>query len=273
VIAGAFDSLNQNRASLFIAIESALDLGHKVQNSKLASGNSLFGEVDKIVVTEPKLPDIKNWNEKEQLAKEREVVGFYVSGHPLDNYDVESKSFANFQIGETEDITDIENVKACGVITGVRTKIDKSGKKMAFFTIDDLSGSCECLMFSKVYETFGRYVIEEEPVFVVGNLESSGDTVKMHVNKLLPLELARKELPQSIKIVVNKEKVLPEQLARLKNVLETNEGKIPIFLLLCTNGGRGELYSLNNYRVEISKNLFKKLTELFGEDSIQLLTK
>jgi DNA polymerase-3 subunit alpha len=273
VIAGAFDSLNPNRASLFMAIESALELGHKVQNSKLASGNSLFGEVEKIVVTEPGLPDIKNWSEKEQLAKEREVVGFYVTGHPLHNYDVEAKSFANFQIGETENMTEIENVKACGVITGVRNKIDKSGKKMAFFTIDDLSGSCECLMFSKVYEIYGKYVIEEEPVFVVGNLESSGDAVKMHVNKLLPLELARKELPQSIKIIVNKERVLPEQLAKLKNVLEVNEGKVPVFLQLCTNGDKGQLYSLNSHRVEISKNLFENLTDLFGEDSIQLSTK
>jgi DNA polymerase-3 subunit alpha len=273
VTAGAFDSINENRASLFMAIESALDLGHKCQNSKLVSEESLFGGTTEIKVSEPKLPDADPWSEKETLAKERKVVGFYVTGHPLHKFDVEYKSFANFQIGDTENLRELENVRSIGVITEVRTKMDRAGNRMAFFTIDDFSGSCECLMFAKVYSEFGKYVIEEEPVFVVGNLESSGDTVKMHVNKLLPLELARKQLSQSIKLIVNRDETTPEKLAKLKPVLKANKGKVPVYIHLISNGNKGNLYSLSDLRVELSDSLFNKVIELLGEESIVLSVK
>ena len=273
VIAGAFDSINKNRASLFQSVGLALDHSHKIQNSKLASGESLFGETTEIDVPEPKLVSAGEWSEKELLAKEREVVGFYVSGHPLRKYEIEYKSFANFHIGEVEDTEEIENVRACGVITNVKTKIDKSGKEMAFFTIDDFSGSCECLMFSKVYADYGKYVQKEEPVFVIGNLESSGDAVKMHVNKLLPMDAARIELSGSIRINVIKDRVPPEKLLELQSILENHSGKTPVFLQLFSNGNKSSVYALKNHRVELSNEFFNKLVELFGEDSFLLVPK
>jgi DNA polymerase-3 subunit alpha len=273
VIAGAFDSTNKNRASLFNSVELALDHAHKVQNSKLASGDSLFSETSEIIVPDPELIEADDWNEKERLAKEREVVGFYITGHPLTKFEVEYKSFANFHIGEVEENEEIENVRACGVITSVRKKIDRAGNEMAFFNIDDFTGSCECLMFSKVFADYGKYVQKEEPVFVVGNLESSGDTVKMHVSKLLPIDVARNELSGSIRINVIKEKVPPEKLHELQSILKNNSGKIPVFIQLFSNGNRSSVYALKNSRVDLSIELFSKLTELFGEDSFQLIPK
>ena len=270
VTAGAFDSANNNRASLFNSVELALDHAHKIQNSKLTSGDSLFGGTSEIKVPEPALIPAEAWIEKERLAKEREVVGFYVTGHPLRKYEVEYRSFANFHIGDAEETDEIENVRACGVITDVRTKIDKSGKQMAFFTIDDFSGSCECLMFSKVYADYGKYVQKEEAVFVIGNLESSGDAVKMHVNKLLPIDVARNELSGSIRINIVKEKVPPEKLLELQPLLEKYSGKTPVFIQLFSNGSRSSVYALKNQRVVLSTELFNKLTELFGEDSFLL---
>ncbi len=273
VIAGALDSTNKNRASLFNSVESALEHAHKVQNSKLASGDSLFGETTEIIVSDPELKTEEEWSEKERLAKEREVVGFYITGHPLTKYEVEYKSFANFHIGEVRESEEIENVRACGVITDLRTKIDRSGKQMAFFTIDDFTGSCECLMFSKIYAEFGKYVQKEEPVFVIGNLESSGDTVKMHINKLIPIDVARNELSGSIRININKEKIPPEKLLELKPVLEKNSGKVPVFIQLFSNGSKSSVYALSNNRVDLSGELLNELTRLFGEDSFRLIPK
>jgi DNA polymerase III alpha subunit len=125
-------------------------------------------------------------------------------------------------------------------------------------------------MFSKVYAEYGKYVQKEEPVFVIGNLESSGDAVKMHVNKLLPIELARNELSGSIRINISKEKVPPEKLLELQSILEKYSGKTPVFIQLFTNGSRSSVYALKNHRVNLSTELFNKLTELFGEDSFLL---
>lgn len=273
VTAGAFDSVNSNRASLFKSAEMALEHAHKVQNSKLASGDSLFAEVSEIAVAEPELIFDEPWNEKESLAKEREVVGFYVTGHPLRKYEIEYKTLTNFHIGETEELKEIENVRACGVITDVKTKIDRAGNKMAFFTIDDFSGSCECLMFSKVFAEYGKYVEKEEPVFVIGNLESSGDAVKMHVNKLIPIDAARNELSRSIRINFLKDKNPPEKLLELKSLLENHSGKTPVYVQLFSNGNKSSLYSLNELRVDLSNELLRDLNELLGEDSFSLTTK
>lgn len=273
VISGAFDSVAANRAAVFSSIEKALDLGHKFQNSKLTQENSLFGDMEEIKIIEPDLPDVQPWSEREKLAREREVVGFYVTGHPLRKYSVEYKSFSNFHIGETENLQEIENVRACGIITQVRKKIDRAGNQMAFFTIDDFSGSCECLMFSKVFENYGSYVVEEEPVLVIGDLESSGDAVKLRVSKLLPLDIAREKLTQSVKIIVRRDSVPPDNLIQLKLLFKNNEGKTPVYLRLSSNGEKGDLYLLKKYRVQLSSNLINSITRLFGENSLMLASK
>jgi DNA polymerase-3 subunit alpha len=273
VLAGAFDSVFKNRSTLFESVELALDFGHKIQNSKLSSGDSLFGGTEEVLITEPKLREQEPWTEKERLTREREVIGFYVTGHPLHKYETEYNSFAGFRMGETENLEDMQNVKACGVITDLRTKIDKAGKTMAFFTIDDFSGSCECLMFSKVYDDFGNFLKEEEPVFILGDLESSGDTVKIHVNKVLPMEKARNELAQSVKIIIDKEKNSVEQLALLKSILQKYDGKLPVFIHLNNNGSRGSLFSLKRYRVFLNEKFILDIRNLFGNDSIILNSK
>jgi len=260
----------QNRATLYNAVEKALEFGGKMQHSVFSNGDSLFGGMEDLEITEPELEDIKPWSEKERLGKEREAVGFYISGHPLHKYDVEYNSFTNFHIGKDKNSNEEEVVKVCGVITGVRKKIDKSGKNMAFFTIDDFSGSCECIMFSKIFANDGEYVEEEESVLVVGKLESSGDAVKIHVNKLLPLDKAREELSKSINIDINKDVVSPDKISLLKPIFENNRGTTPVFLSLGKNGSRGSLYSLTEYRVKVSESLIKDITNLLGDGSLRL---
>ncbi len=88
VTAGSFDSMDTNRASLHNAVEKALEFGGKMQHSVFSNENSLFGGIEDLEITEPELQDIKPWSEKERLGKEREAVGFYISGHPLHKYDM-----------------------------------------------------------------------------------------------------------------------------------------------------------------------------------------
>ena len=273
VLAGAFDSIDKRRSALFVSIEQALDFGHKAQNSKLVSSGSLFGGKEEIQISEPEIKERNPWSEKERLRREREVIGFYVTGHPLQKYETEYNSFSDFHLGETEDIKDLQNVRACGVITSLRTKIDRSGKTMAFFTIDDFSGSCECLMFSKIYSEFGQYLKEEEPVFILGNVESSGDAVKLHVTKVLPIETARKELIQSVNIMIDRDRNTVEQVSELKNILGKYEGKIPVFLHLNNNGSKEKLYSLDRYRISVSESFINDIKSLLGNDSILLAGK
>ncbi len=271
VLAGAFDSINKNRASLFDAVEDAIEFGHKSRNSSLDAGNSLFGEIeDEVKIIEPQLPNVKPWTKEEILAKEREVIGFYISGHPLSKFDLEYKNFASIHLGETEEIdeTASEVVKACGVITSLKTKIDKSGRTMAFLTLDDFSGSCEALMFSKVYETCSYFLEEEKCVFIIGRTESSGDAIKLHIEELFPLEEARDKMIQSAKIKINKVKHETDKINKLKTILEQNKGSIPVYLHLASNGSVPRLFFLNGFKVNLSNRFIESVNDLLGEDSV-----
>lgn len=274
VLAGAFYKINKNRAQLFEAVELALDFAHKIQNSKMLSSDSLFGESEEVQLKEPSLPEVKEWTEKEYLAQERQVIGFYLTDHPLRKYELEFNSFATIHLGETEDIIEKSDVRVCGVVTELKTKFDKAGKTMAFFKLDDLTGSCECLMFSKAYDEFGKYVQDEEPVFAVGNLESSGDAVKMQVNKVIPMKNIANELTESLKLQISKQKISSEKLIELKSILEKHEGSIPVFINLTENGiDKGKLFSLTDKRVKITTELIKSLNNLLGDDSVVLKSK
>ena len=274
VLAGAFYTMNKNRAQLFEAVETALDYAHKIQNSKMLSSDSLFGDAEDVQLKEPELPNTKPWTEKEFLAQERKVIGFYLTDHPLRRYELEYKSFSTIHLGETEDIIEKSDVRVCGVVTELKTKFDKAGRTMAFFKLDDLTGSCECLMFSKAYDEFGKFVEDEEAIFAVGNLESSGDAVKMQVNKVIPMRKIANELTESLKLQISKEKISTEKLGELKNILMNYEGSIPVFINLTENGiDKGKLFSLQQIRVKITSELLKSLTNLLGEESLILKSK
>ncbi len=271
ILAGAFDSVYKNRASLFEAVESALNFGSRIHNSKLTSDDSLFGGLEEeIKIAEPPMPKITPWSSSENLARERQVVGFYVSDHPLRKYELEYKFLTKIRFGETEELSESEGVRACGVITELKTKIDKSGRPMAFFKIDDFSGSCEAIMFSKVYEEYGRYVKEEECVFVIGRTESSGDAIKLHVNKVVPLEEARNLFIESLNIIIDREKNPLDKIPLLKPVLERNKGNIPLFIDLSNNGSKPTKFSLHNCRVSLKGDFVESMHNLLGEECLVL---
>jgi DNA polymerase-3 subunit alpha len=245
-----------------------------MQNSKMLSSDSLFGGAEEVKFKEPPLPNVKPWTEKEYLAQERKVIGFYLTDHPLRRYELEFKSFSSIHLGETEDIIEKSDVRVCGVVTELKTKFDKSGRTMAFFKLDDMTGSCECLMFSKSYDEFGKFVQDEEAIFAVGNLESSGDAVKMQVNKVIPMRKTANELTESLKLQISKDKISSEKLIELKDILKKYEGNIPVFINLTENGNdKGKLFSLREIRIKISAELLKALFELFGEESVVLKSK
>ncbi len=275
VLAGAFDSITNNRAQMFEAVEVALEFGHKARNSTLVAENSLFGGIEEeFKISEPELPDIKPWSYEERLAKEREVTGFYITGHPLNKFEVEYKNFATIHLGETEELEETDDlVKACCVITSLKTKIDKSERTMAFLTLDDFSGSCEALMFSKIYEKRGQFLKEEKCVFILGRPESSGDAIKLHIEDIFPLEEAREKFIQSIRIIFNKDKYQVEKISELKNILWQYKGNIPLYLKIEGNDYYPRLFFLKDYLINPCNEFVNSVVNLFGEDSISIIKK
>jgi DNA polymerase-3 subunit alpha len=272
VLAGAFDSINRNRSQNFGAIESALLFGSKSQSVRESHVDSLFGQTEETVdIQEPDLPELKRWDNKERLARERDVLGFYLSDHPLRKYDVEYRSFATVHLGEPETFKDNEYVRACGVVTGVRTKMDKAGRNMAFFKLDDFTGSCECLMFSKVFNDFGEFIKSESTILVKGKLESSGDTIKLHVEETMPLEETKENLTKKIVLHIKTSQHDEQTITQLKEIFDGNAGQVPVFICVDDNNIPRNFFT--EYKIKITSQLLKKLNDLIGDDSISFLVK
>ncbi|MGE5400882.1 MAG: DNA polymerase III subunit alpha [Ignavibacteriales bacterium] len=275
ILAGAFDKLSGTRAQNLAAVESALEFGSKLRNSKLVMTDSLFGgeNMESIQIPEPSLPDVQPWTKKVELSKEREVLGFYLTDHPLRKYELEYKSFATIHLGETESLENIEQVRACGVVTGLKTKIDRSGKTMAFFTLDDFSGSCECIVFGSTFEKIGKYLTEEATVMLIGRPESSGDAIKLQIENAMPLEDVKPQLTKSLKIVLDQEKFNDtETILKLRKTFEKCQGNIPVIIHVVNNGDKPRLFHLKSYRVKICDELAQSVIELLGEDNILYCT-
>jgi DNA polymerase III subunit alpha len=267
VLAGAFDSCGGSRAQNLAAIEEALSFGSKYQSAKVSHHDSLFGgDNSELHLHEPEFPNVKPWETRDRLAKEREVLGFYLTDHPLRAFEIEYRSFATVHLGETETYRFEEKIYACGVITDVKTKIDKSGKKMAFFKLDDFSGSCECLTFSKVFATCEELIVPESTVIVKGTLESSGDAVKLHVEDVQPLSKARETLTKRLGIILDSAIHDSSIIEKIKLLMESSQGSLPISLCVKEPGATREFYI--NHKVSFNSNFIPEVVKLIGEDSV-----
>ncbi len=268
VLAGAFDSLGGTRAQNFLAIQEALEFGGKVQESKNSTVDSLFGAShDNFEDVKRTLPNVPAWEVKDMLAKEREVLGFYMTDHPLRKYEAEYYSFASVHLGEEETYNFKEPVRAIGVVTDFRTKMDKRGNNMAFFKLDDFSGSCECLMFSKVYSKCEHLIAPESTILVKGNLESSGDAIKLHVDEAMALSEVKQKLSKSLGIIIDSSIHQKEIMLELKKILEEHPGKLQVVIALKDNGTNREFLIAN--KVSLTDELVAKITTLLGDDSVR----
>lgn len=271
VLAGGFDSIKGTRAQNFAAIEDALNYGSKYQSAKESMSNSLFGGTDEALeIIEPDLPDMPPWDFGVLLAKERETLGFYLSDHPLRKFELEYRSFATVHLGEPDTFGSKEFVVAVGVVTDMRTKIDRSGRTMAFFKLDDLSGSCECLMFSKNYEEFGTCIKTESTVMVKGKVESSGDAIKLHVDESYPLEEVREKFTSKLLLYTDDKKHDNETIRKIKEILDEHIGDVPVYLSVKINGGKRDFYL--NRKIKLEADAVRKLTKLLGENGLRYLT-
>jgi len=201
--AGAFDAMGEKRSCLLLDYESVIDSYADDMKRNVAGQLSLWGDEEETV--EAFASDVPEFPKKELLSLEKESIGYYISGHPLQEYaeDIERLStlkFSDFQQTVPEDgedavmdfgsdFTDGEPVTACVLCSSVKTKITKNNKMMAFVTVEDLTGQAELIVFPNIYERCKMNIIEDAPLLVTGKLSFREDEEpKILCDDVLPLE-------------------------------------------------------------------------------------
>lgn len=270
VLAGAFDFSGYSRAQNYLAIEQAIDYGKNYKKTLEKVEDDLFGVSESTdLIPEPKMPDIKPWSLENELANERKVLGFYLTDHPLSKYEIERLSLATVELGDTQDVKDDQEVTIIGVITSFNTKLDKNKNPMGFFKIDDLTGTCECIIFNRAYEPVTDLLHEENVVCVIGIAENTGDSIKVTVNNVLDLYNARKQLTKVLNIVVTKSDDI-SLLEKLNELFKKYPGKTEVSITY-RNNGSSRFFKLSNAKVDLSDNFMKELKKIISSNRVKFI--
>ena len=185
--AGAMDSLEGTRAQLFAAVEGAVEAGQRAWRDRECGQGGLFGDAVEETHTEHPLPQAAAWSSREMLMGEKEILGFYVTGHPLDQYQDKIRELATHDTSNLEGLERNTEVTLCGVLAGIQRKRNREQKPWASLQIEDRSGSIDAIVFAASFERLAQYVDEDKVVLVRGLVlpEESGPS-KISIQDIVP---------------------------------------------------------------------------------------
>jgi len=289
---GAFDELEGHRAQLLESVEQATRYAQRLQADRAAGQSSLFGnDSNSGFSMEPNLVMTDPWPISRKLKGERELIGFYVSGHPLDEYAAEAKAFSTISLGDTEAIVrsmpkeeegnGFRNGygnrnqgplhRFCGIVTEIQHRTTRSGKPIVFATIEDFTGQAEMVCFASEFDRYQQYLKVDSIIFVRGTAEVRGGSVKVKATEILPMWKVR-ELIQGIVLHVDTRYVEVEAIAALKDLCDANRGTCKLYFDVSAPdlpGGRQRIHS-RKYVVEPTPDLMNGINKLFGQKNVTL---
>jgi DNA polymerase-3 subunit alpha len=274
--AGAFDSLGHSRKGLLAvhadAIDSFLDVKRNEAIGQFDLFGSAFGEEEPagggIVVTPP-IGD-GEWDKSDKLAFEREMLGLYVSDHPLFGLEHVLQAAADRSIAtlaEEGGPADGQVVNLAGILSGVQRRITKQGRSWASASLEDLDGAIEVLFFPNTYELVGQYVAEDAIVVVKGRVDRRDDQPRLMAMDLSIPDLTRGDDAKPVVLALPPARCTPPVVERLKEVLSSHPGKAEVHLKL-VNGSRATLLRLGPMRVASTPALMADLKALLGPAAI-----
>ena len=242
--AGAMDELEGHRAQQIEALDAAVQHAQKVQADKAAGQNSLFGAPggDGAALMPPQLPVIEPWPKGRSLKEEREVIGFYVSGHPLEAVLPEIRAFASVSVhdipGILADNPPVEDERGfsrgpthtlCGIVTAVQHRRTKTGKPMITATIEDFTGQADLVAFSNSYDRVQRYLETDQIIFARGEVEMRGGSVKMVLQDAIPIWKVRETMVKSVILHVNPYDLSEQAVEELHGVCTAHRGNAKLY--------------------------------------------
>ncbi|MCU0821028.1 MAG: DNA polymerase III subunit alpha [Spirochaetes bacterium] len=272
--AGAIDSIYKNRAKLIYSMDTIIEMAKSLQMDMVSGQGNLFIDPSTPVPEDitANIPDVEDFSDKEKLNYEKEVLGLFITGHPLERYKDEIADLPFTPINRLSEIENANEAQLLGLITNVKTKLSKSGKTYAIGTIEDTGGIIEVLFFPDVYDKFQDLLNTHEPVLVKGKVEIEDDVpTKIISRELKSLEQIKKESISGIHIKLGG---TPDEtlLKTLKSLIVKYNGegkKCPVFFHINEeNKGEKVIKAHHAFNTIPSDKLKSELSRLIGDESI-----
>ena len=271
-IGGAFDEFGINRSSYVtdvgqgMGVEMAIRFGNQVQNDAMNSQASLFGEAGSLEIKEPELPQIEPWSLMEKLQREKELVGIYISGHPLNNFKFEIDYFTTHTLNDLE----VQNLKLegaeirlAGLINTVREAVSKNGKPYCIFTLEDFSGTREFAMFGERYTDNKSWIELNAQIFIVAKGEKSyrdPDKLDLNIQQMTFLEDTVANQLKKVTIDMSVNEINEAMMTKLFDLVD-ERGKVGLCFKI-KSGDKAVKASSARYKIQMDEITKGKLEDL-----------
>ncbi len=265
--AGAADSLNLGRAKAVAALEAVMEATARERKSVAAGQASLFSGEDDSLAAFP-LPDVPEWADKDRLGFEREVLGFYVSGHPLSDFEEVIRRFTNMDSRRLGEIESSRKVRMAGLIRSSKARITRAGRRMATLLVEDQEGTADMTMFPQVFEQNYLVLDTEEPVFIEGNAEVSDDGIQVLIQSIGLLSEWEKYNAKRMVLQIHPEEQGFSGLSAVRDVLTRHPGDCPVSLFVHFDDREVEISTGKNFVVAPTDELSAELGNLVGAEAV-----
>lgn len=272
-LGGGFDSFQGvHRAQYFaedngrLFLENVVKFGASQQESANSAQVSLFGEASEVKIPEPTIPPAQEWNTLEKLKREKEVVGFYISGHPLDDYKVEIDHYCNSSLTEVNNLEKIrgKEAKFAAIVSSFEHRTTKTGKPFGTLTLEDYEDSFQFFLFGDDYIKFKEYMMPDWFLFVQGKAQErkwgNDGQLEFKISRIEPLASIRDKIAKSLEINVDIASINEELLTDLELLFEENKGSCRIRIQLFDKEERLKVpLKSKSVSVELTANLLETL--------------
>ena len=268
---GAFDSTGEKRSAMIAGLEPAMELGQRIQRENESAQVSLFGTAEISRGNGAgggQLSDVPEWTSRELLGYEKEALGFYITGHPLDRYGEEIKKFGVVTTAALSERTDKSDVRLCGVVATLTEKMTKKGDRMAFFSLEDKTGSVEVMVFPDTFSASVSAIKSDEPILVSGTVEVGEESCKIKATEIVLLRDANARQTTKIHVTLN-EDLGRTQLETLQKLLNRYPGGCRTYLHFQFTGFSKGVVPLPSLKVAASEDLSVEVERLFGYNAVR----
>ena len=293
-LSGAFDSFHDiRREQLFIenskgeqVLETVLRYGNKFQTDIAMTRNSLFGGMDTVDIAKPEIPYAPEWSPLERLNKERDLIGMYLSAHPLDEFEFEINYICNATTVDLKDLSLLKGkaLKIGGMVTNLRHGTSKAGNPYGVFTLEDYVGAYEFVLFGKNYVEFSKYMIKDLYLFIHAVVQEKGSDYKNYkpVDPNIPKELelklqsielfndAKEKLVNTLTLTMPIQHLTEDFAVELTDLVLNNKGKVNLYIHIVDELSPNKIVLFaRQHRIQINTKVYHILRQAQNDGIIE----
>jgi len=272
---GAFDSTGAKRSQLASILDQAIEDAVAAQRERDRGQTSMFGgDLDSPTghsLPDPPLPNILEWDIGERLRQERELTGFYITGHPLTRYEAMMAKFASGKCDSLSDLQDGREVRLCGIVKTVKAMTTKKGDRMAYFTFEDLHGMIEVIAFPDLYRSSGTLIVPESLIRVTGTIDRAEKGTRLKGTKVESLTELQTRGITRVNLRLAEAAEMTARLSQLQQVLLRHPGHAAISITFCLPNLEADTALLPNLTISPNENFVAEVEDVLGKGAVALL--